>query len=141
MDMGSLLGTILITIAASSMPWGFVPSEARTSAGNAFAIRTAFILHLAASYGTLVSAEQPAGSVMYRLDVFQRLLLRRYYVLGFCFCTFGTSFQQAASREMADGCSCPLKGKHLRLESALQIRLHYSVWAHSSSGRTLSPKA
>ena len=67
-------------VRSKQFPWGFNVSDPATAEGNTFAIRTAFVLHLAASYGVLATAEQPNGSVMYRLDIFTRLLAR-----GFCY--------------------------------------------------------
>ena len=113
-------------LRSKQVPWGFDPNDPATREGNSFAARTAFVLHLAASYGILASAEQPGGSVMYRLDIFARLLSRGFFKLKFSYCSFGTPFQKASCwlvnngelKPLAGTCSCPLRGRHLRLESS-----------------------
>ena len=112
-------------LRSKDSPWGFNGSDPKTSQGNNLAIRTGFILHLCAAYGLLCSVEQPRGSVMFQLDIFERLKSRGFAKLGFCFCTYGSPFMQpsrwlvnnADLLRMRGTCSCPLKDKHLRLES------------------------
>ena len=55
------------------IPFGFDPLQPETSQGNQFAMRGGFILFLCLHYGLLVSGEQPGGSVMFRLDIYERL--------------------------------------------------------------------
>ncbi|CAE7454060.1 SUF4 [Symbiodinium sp. CCMP2592] len=104
-------------------PWGFDPSEACTREGNLLATRVEQILHVAASYGALASAEQPLGSVLYALDSFGRLLTRGFFTVSFSCCSYGTPFRRPtrliannpALRELEGGCTCQLPDKHLRL--------------------------
>ncbi|CAE7245675.1 SUF4 [Symbiodinium sp. CCMP2456] len=78
-----------------------------------------------AAYGVLATAEEPLGSVVFQLDIFQRLLERGFFTLVFSCCSYGTPFQRPtrllannpALRVLASGCACPFRGKHLRLES------------------------
>eukprot|EP00434_Breviolum_minutum_P030923 symbB.v1.2.027349.t1/scaffold2783.1/size70499/2 len=67
------------------MPYGFNPDEKHTHEGNQFAIRGGFILFLCHYYELLVSAEQPNGSVMFRLDLYQRLLTLGFLSVRFPF--------------------------------------------------------
>ena len=50
---------------SKALPWDFNVLDEDTAAGNTFALRAGFILHLAACYGILASAEQFGGSAMY----------------------------------------------------------------------------
>ena len=104
-------------LRSKRFPWGFEP-------GNMFALRAGLILHLCAAYDTPASAEQPAGSVMFRLDIFVRLLKMLFYMLKFCFCTLGTSYKKDSRwlvnnpdlLPMQGSCTCPYRGRHVRLE-------------------------
>ena len=60
-------------LRSKHVPFGFDPGDWDTCEGNTFAMRTGFVLHLCSAYGVLGSCEQPGGSVMYRLHIFQLL--------------------------------------------------------------------
>ena len=106
-------------------PFGFDPSEPATCAGNLLAIHAAMILHLCSFYSVLASCEQPSGSVMFRLDIFRKLRLKGFFLLRFPFCGYGTPFQKDSAWLVSNPkllvlqakCCCPLRGRHLRLES------------------------
>ena len=105
-------------------PFGFNPSDPATSQGNQFAMRGGFILFLCFFYDLLVSIEQPGGSVMYRLDIYQRLLQRGFLSIRFPFCNWGTPFQKSSwwlsNNEhlavLTDHCRCGQKGSHFRIQ-------------------------
>lgn len=105
------------------IPFGFNPVDDAASLGNQFAMRGGFILFLCLYYGVLVSIEQPGGSVMYRLDIFQRLLDAGLCSVRFPFCNWGTPFQKASwwlgnnplLTELEDSCHCGHAGKHFRV--------------------------
>ena len=106
------------------MPYGFNPDEKHTHEGNQFAIRGGFILFLCHYYELLVSAEQPNGSVMFRLDLYQRLLTLGFLSVRFPFCSWGTPFQKLSwwlhnnplLSELADHCRCGAAGNHFRVQ-------------------------
>ena len=104
-------------------PYGFNPDEKHTHEGNQFAIRGGFILFLCHYYDILVSAEQPNGSVMFRLDLYERLLNQGFSSVRFPFCSWGTPFQKLSwwiynnplFSELADHCRCGAAGNHFRV--------------------------
>lgn len=104
-------------------PFGFDPDEPATSKGNQFAMRGGFILFLCLFYGLLVSIEQPRGSVMYRLDIFKRLLKKGFVSVQFPFCNWGTPFEKLSwwisNNEffacLTDVCRCGHRGSHFRI--------------------------
>ena len=112
-------------LRSRAMPWGFDPNDSRAREGNHLASRVGYILRLAAAYGNLATAEQPLGSVLFQLDIFQRLLERGFFTVDFSCCAFGTPFQRPtrllannpARRALARGCTCSFRGQHLRLDS------------------------
>ena len=107
-------------------PFGFNPDDPRTKADNRMALRVAFVLSLAASYGILGSAEQPVGSMMFSLDAFKKLATSGYHSVKVAFCNYGTPFERytcwlvnnPSLLQLRAKCACPLKGRHLRLESS-----------------------
>ena len=113
-------------VRSKSMPFGFSASDPATSEGNLLAVHTAMTLHLCRACGLLATCEQPGNSVMYRLDIFRRLLLKGFFLIRFPFCGYGAPFQKESAwlpnspklRVMQAKCNCPLRGAHLRLESS-----------------------
>ena len=111
-------------------PFGFNPDDAATAEGNAFALRAACILQLCDFYQLLCSAEQPGGSVMYRLRAFSQLLQQKYSSVTFPFCNFGTPFQKMScwlfnnpSLAVLQGsCSCGHGGAHFQVRGTFDHR-------------------
>ena len=107
-------------------PFGFNPDDPRTKADNRMALRVAFVLSLAAAYGILGSAEQPVGSMMFSLNAFKKLATSGYHSVKVAFCNYGTPFERytcwlvnnPSLLQLRAKCACPLKGRHLRLESS-----------------------
>ncbi len=105
-------------------PFGFNPSEPATSLGNRFAIRGGFILSLCHHYGLICSVEQPRGSVMYRLKIYQMLLSFGFFSVTFPFCSWGTPFQKLSwwlgnnpfLRKLQGVCKCGQRGSHFRVQ-------------------------
>ena len=105
-------------------PFGFDPDEPITRGGTLLAMRAALIMHLCAAYGLISTSETPLGSVMYRLDCFQRLRLRGFVDVKFCYCTYGTPYKKPSHwlcnrsevSEMCGGCGCGAQAGHLRIE-------------------------
>lgn len=111
-------------LRSKSQPFGFDPSQVHTSRGNRLAMRGAFLIHLCIDYGLLVSCEQPGGSVMYRLDIYQKLLAKGLESLRFTFCNRGTPFQKQSwwlsnnplLLSLRDVCRCGNFGRHFRVQ-------------------------
>ena len=80
-------------LRSTERPFGFDPTDLATARGNCFAIRAAFILHLCHHYQLVGTGEQPAGSVMFRLNIFERLLSFGFQVATVSFCNWGTPFE------------------------------------------------
>ena len=105
-------------------PFGFNPCEPATSLGNRFAIRGGFILFLCHFYGLICRIEQPRGSVMYRLDIYQMILQFGFFSVTFPFCSWGTPFQKLSwwlgnnpfLCKLRSSCSCGQKGAHFRVQ-------------------------
>ena len=69
--------------------------ELPLSLGSRFAMRGGFILCLCHYYGLICSIEQPRGSVMYRMDIYQMILKFGFYsVCCFPFLFMGHSFSE-----------------------------------------------
>lgn len=109
-------------------PFGFNPCEPATSLGNRFAIRGGFILFLCHFYGLICSIEQPRGSVMYRLDIYQMILQFGFFSVTFPFCSWGTPFQKLSwwlgnnpfLCKLRSSCSCGQKRAHFRVQDVRQ---------------------
>ena len=105
-------------------PFGFNPSDPATSLGNRFAMRGGFILSLCHYYGLICSIEQPRGSVMYRLEIYQMLLRWGFYSATFPFCSWGTPFQKLSwwlgnnpfLCKLQGSCKCGQQGSHFRVQ-------------------------
>lgn len=111
-------------------PFGFDPSEPATSLGNRFAMRGGFILCLCHLYGLICSIEQPRGSVMYRMDIYQMILKFGFYSVVFPFCSWGTPFQKLSwwlgnnpfLNKLKSRCSCGQHGSHFRVQGTFDRR-------------------
>lgn len=77
-------------LRSKAMPAGFNPEDPVTKEQTLLAVRTAFILFLAFTSGCYISCEQPGGSVMFLLDVFQRLIEAGCFITKFCFASVHT---------------------------------------------------
>ncbi|OLQ08921.1 hypothetical protein AK812_SmicGene7499 [Symbiodinium microadriaticum] len=112
-------------LRSRAVPWGFDPNDSRTREGNHLASRVGYILHLAAAYGILTTAEQPLGSVLFQLDIFQRLLERGFFTVDFSCCAFGTPFQRP-TRLLANNPALRELAVHLPLSGpALAFGLYF----------------
>ena len=105
-------------------PFGFDPQERATAEGNHFAVRAAFLLFLCVHYRIWGTAEQPGGSVMFRLDIYRRLLESGFFSIRFPFCSWGTPFQKKSwwignnplLTVLNGTCSCGYSGRHFRVQ-------------------------
>ncbi|CAE8691311.1 unnamed protein product, partial [Polarella glacialis] len=116
-------------LRSKEQPGGFDPNCPITRRGNRFAFRTAIFMNLIGFCNQYAYAEQPRGSVMYKLWTFLQLLQHpasRFDIYNFPFCGHGSPFEKFSSwmsnvpgmEVMRDVCRCPFKGKHLRVESS-----------------------
>ena len=113
-------------LRSKMIPFGFDPSDATTRAGNLYAMRTAFMLHLVQAMGLLGSCEQPRGSTMFLLWSFTKLLSIGFSICRITFCTYGSPFEKASLwltnnadlHDMDGSCQCDFKNKHLRIQSS-----------------------
>eukprot|EP00438_Fugacium_kawagutii_P019732 Skav213561 [mRNA] locus=scaffold263:154967:157288:+ [translate_table: standard] len=120
-------------------PFGFDPNEDATHEGN----RGGFILWLCLAYGLLCSMEQPGGSVMYRMDLFKKLLERGCYSTRFPFCGWGTPFQKLSwwignnpfLAGLTAKCTCGFAGKHFRVQGT------FDRWRRQQFKRLCRPSA
>lgn len=95
-------------------PFGFNHADPLTCKQNRVAVRTAFLLQLAISAGCFVSVEQPANSVLFLLDSFQKLALNGCVISKFCFCSFGSAIKKPSKwlhnkpwmLELESKCNC-----------------------------------
>lgn len=119
-------------VRSKQSPFGFDPSEKATSEGNHFAVRAAFLLFLCHHYNILGTAEQPGGSVMFRLDIFQRLLSTTFFSIRFPFCSWGSPCQKISwwisnnvrHKNLEASCSCGYSGRHFRVQGCFdRLRL------------------
>ena len=98
--------------------------NADTLLGNQLAWRAAFICFLCQFYGLLASCEQPNGTVMYYICIFQRLLVSGFKRTNFPFCNHGTPFQKMSAwvtnnplmKRLEDTCNCGSYGHHFKVE-------------------------
>ena len=105
-------------------PAGFNPEDKQTKEQTLLAVRTAFILFLALGSGSFISCEQPGGSVMFELQIFQRLIAAGCALTKFCFCSYGSGFQKASKwlhnkpwcAALGGACKCPYKGCHFTVQ-------------------------
>ncbi|OLP77428.1 hypothetical protein AK812_SmicGene42515 [Symbiodinium microadriaticum] len=101
-------------------PAGFDPSDPLTSLHTRLARRVAFLMCIVARSGCFFSVEQPASSVMFRLQCFVRLKCLGASVVRFCYCSFGAAFRKASAwmtnkpwmMRISPGCHCPAGHKH-----------------------------
>lgn len=114
------------------IPFGFNPDLPETYQGNQFAMRGGFILFLCLHYNLLVSGEQPGGSVMFRLNIYERLLDAGFFSIKFPFCNWGTPFQKMSwwlannprLQQLSDVCHCGAAGSHFRVRGTFdRLRL------------------
>ena len=108
-------------------PFGFAPSEPFTAQHNLIAIRVAFLMWLAHFNGQWASDEQPGGSVLHYLDIFQRLIREEEWTVSrWCHCSFGSPFQKPHQwlhnepwlLALPRGCSCGRRGRHFKVEGS-----------------------
>ena len=114
------------------IPFGFDPNDDATAEGNQFAMRGGFILWLCYAHDLLCTMEQPGGSVMYRMDLFQRLFRKGFFSVRFPFCSWGTPFQKLSwwignnplIQKLQSKCSCGSAGNHFRVQGTFdRLRL------------------
>ena len=90
------------------------------------AVRTGFLLMLAFRSGCFISCEQPGGSVMFHLHIFQVLSSMGCHVTKFCFCGHGSGFQKASKwlhnknwyLSLEAQCKCPYKGQRFTVQGS-----------------------
>lgn len=111
-------------VRSKQQPFGYNPSEEATAEGNLFAVRAAFLLFLCHFYQIVGTGEQPGGSVMFRLDIYQRLLEIGFFSVKFPFCSWGAPFQKNSwwlsnnprHKDLEACCSCGYRGRHFRVQ-------------------------
>lgn len=111
-------------LRSKTQPFGFDPSEVHICCGNRLAICGAFLIHLCIDFGLLVSCKQSGGSVMYYLDIYQKLLQKGMDLLRFTFCNWGTPFQKQSwwlsnnpkLLSLRDVCRCGHFGRYFRVQ-------------------------
>jgi len=113
-------------VRSNMQPFGFDFTEAATALGNHFAVRAAFILFLCLANDIVGAGEQLRGPVMFRLDMFMRLLKDRFFSVHFPYCKFGAPFEKRSwwissnphHRTLGGECSCGHKAKHFRVQGS-----------------------
>ena len=111
-------------VRSKQLPFGFDIFEKATAEGNHFEVRAAFLLFLCLHYCILGSGEQPGGSIMFHLDIYQRLLNSGFFSIKFPFCAWGTPFQKHSwwisnnpkLQDLHSECSCGYRGRHFRAQ-------------------------
>lgn len=76
-------------IRSKRLPAGCNMRDPITREHTLLARRTAFLLNLVWSMGRFFSVEQPGSSVMFHLDIFQRMVFRGCVITKMCFGAFG----------------------------------------------------
>ena len=111
-------------LRSKSLPAGFEPATPLVALRNRLARRVAFVFSAVARSGCFFSVEQPASSVMFRLQCFVRLKALGATFVHFCYCSFGTPFRKASvwltnkpwMMSISAGCSCPARSHHFVIE-------------------------
>lgn len=111
-------------IRSKRWPAGFNLKDPLTRGHTLLALRTAFILNLVWSTGRFFSVEQPGSSVMFHLDIFQRMVFRGCMITKMCFCAFGSPFMKPSKWlhnkpwmiELERPCQCESRQSHFIIE-------------------------
>ena len=113
-------------VRSKQEPLGFQPDEESTFEDNLFAYRVAYVLHLCSYYGLIATAEQLQGSVMFKLDIFQRLLAQGFSSVFFSYCSWGAPFKKQSwwisnnpeMQALSTPCRCGYRGRHFRVQGS-----------------------
>ena len=107
-------------------PAGFNLKDPLTFEQTRLALRTAFLMWLVVSSGLFFSVEQPGSSVMFRLQIFKRLVFAGCVITRLCFCSFGSPFKKPSQwlhnkpwlLEFEMPCRCQTGHKHFVIEGS-----------------------
>ena len=75
-------------------PAGFNINDPLTREQTRLALQTAFLMFIVVHTGLFFSVEQPGSSVMFRLQIFKRLVFAGCIITRMCFCAFGSPFKK-----------------------------------------------
>eukprot|EP00435_Cladocopium_sp_Y103_P053469 s2702_g17.t1 len=113
-------------IRSKRFPAGFDMQDALTKEHTLLAIRTAFLMNLVLLSGRFFSVEQPGSSVMFFLDIFQRMVFRGCIITHMCFCAFGSPFKKPSKwlhnkpwmLALEQPCQCSSSAEHFVIEGS-----------------------
>ena len=113
-------------IRSKAFPAGFCLKDPLTFEQTRLALRTAFLMAIVVASGMFFSVEQPGSSVMFRLEIFKRLVLSGCLITRMCFCAFGAPFKKPSQwlhnkpwmMEFEMPCRCAQSSKHFVIEGS-----------------------
>lgn len=107
-------------VRSKQFPFGFDPLDAFTKYHNSLAQKTGLILMLAFQMGCFISVEQPGGSTLFHLHIYQTLIRLGCIITRFCFCSYGSALMKPSKwlhnkpwvESLASKCTCEYRGRH-----------------------------
>ena len=107
-------------VRSKQFPFGFDPSDGFTRYHNSLAQKTGLILMLAFQVGCFISVEQPGGSTLFHLHIYQILIRLGCIITRFCFCSYGSALMKPSKwlhnkpwlEPLASKCTCEYSGRH-----------------------------
>eukprot|EP00435_Cladocopium_sp_Y103_P041501 s2013_g11.t1 len=113
-------------IRSKTHPAGFKIDDPLTREQTRLALRTAFLMFLVVQSGLFFSVEQPGSSVMFRLQIFKRLVFAGCVITRMCFCAFGSPFKKPSQwlhnkpwlLEFETPCCCSPNRGHFVIEGS-----------------------
>eukprot|EP00435_Cladocopium_sp_Y103_P042939 s2396_g12.t1 len=124
-------GTLrLPRLRSKTCPAGFNPKDPLTWEQTRLALRTAFLMWIVVTSGLFFSIEQPGSSVMFRLQIFKRLVFAGCVITRLCFCSFGSPFKKPSQwlhnkpwlLEFEMPCRCQPGHQHFVIEGSFTRR-------------------
>ena len=111
-------------LRSKQQPAGFDMWDPLTREHTLLALRTAFLMNLVMLAGGFFSVEQPGSSVMFYLDVFQRMVFRGCIITHLCFCAYGSPFKKPSKwlhnkpwmLGLEQSCRCSSSADHFVIE-------------------------
>ena len=111
-------------LRSKQQPAGFDMWDPLTREHTLLALRTAFLMNLVMLAGGFFSVEQPGSSVMFYLDVFQRMVFRGCIITHLYFCAYGSPFKKPSKwlhnkpwmLGLEQSCRCSSSADHFVIE-------------------------
>ena len=116
-------------LRSKQQPAGFDMWDPLTREHTLLALRTAFLMNLVMLAGGFFSVEQPGSSVMFYLDVFQRMVFRGCIITHLCFCAYGSPFKKPSKwlhnkpwmLGLEQSCRCSSSADHFVIEGTFTM--------------------